>query len=171
MDRNEIIARFVSALRTCVKNDRSLIRRKVHERTITASLACYMRPLFREFDVDVEYNRNMESTKSTRDVNNPFPDIIVHIRESNAHNMLIVEAKGHWSTGDRDHDRRKLASFVEDPKFQYRIGIALEFCEPVPIPNENAKFIYTCQLGYYYDGQWHDPVLVKLDETKNINRR
>jgi len=56
MDRNEIIERFVSALRTCVKNDRSLIWRKVHERAITASLACYMRPLFREFDVDVEYN-------------------------------------------------------------------------------------------------------------------
>jgi len=67
-----------------------------------------MRPLFREFDVDVEYNRNMESTKSTGDVRNPFPDIIVHIRESNAHNMLAVEAKGHWSTSDQDNDKKNL---------------------------------------------------------------
>ena len=69
--------------------DRHLLEVGVSERCVAARLAMYLREYFFDFDVDVEYNRNMNEVKRLsyavrdcprdRDRGGPvLPDVVVH---------------------------------------------------------------------------------------------
>ena len=150
--RNEVIkAKLDNALRILLKNDSDLIKRDVGERIITHKLAEYLQAEFVHFHVDCEYNRNFgdskrlnliveELTKVLRDTYqnridrlpphellsiSTYPDIIVHIRQRNKHNLLIVEVKKDNSEVPLDLDIQKLKSFTEpggDNPYHYQLG-------------------------------------------------
>jgi hypothetical protein len=87
-----------------------------------------MTPLFPAFDVDVEYNREgherepkqlqlpPECTKSSGRI---CPDIIVHERGHDQHNLLVLEVKKSTNTGSRHCDRIKVAAMMEQKHYMF----------------------------------------------------
>jgi type I restriction enzyme S subunit len=111
------------------KNDMSLIQREANERAITSRFARYLEDLvktssFEGLDVDVEYNRNGNEPKRTN--SSPlgtYPDVLLHKREFNDNNKLVVEFKCYWSQVDDVADRKKLIDFTSSSdRYQYRLG-------------------------------------------------
>ena len=60
VDLTDILDRFNAAMKYLLLNDIYLLEHDVHERTITHKLGEYLQPLFRQWNVDCEYNRDME---------------------------------------------------------------------------------------------------------------
>ncbi|MEZ6040858.1 MAG: hypothetical protein R3C20_10145 [Planctomycetaceae bacterium] len=147
-----ILVRFETALRVHLKEDRSLIRRCTNEQTLTASLACALRTQFPDYHVDVEYNRNMDEMKRLKTnsgpVKNSKPDIIVHTRESNDDNKLVIEAKGHWNSETWDADKSRIEAFACSP-YNFSVGIVLMYHEPTATE-------YRCEYQTYMNGVWSD---------------
>lgn len=87
--------------------------------------------LLADYDIDCEYNRNRDDIKRRgRGQESPAatPDLIVHRRGSNDHNILLLECKTHWSAGPRSNDVEKIRAFT-DPSgpYKYRFGALIEF--------------------------------------------
>ncbi|MGD0679986.1 MAG: hypothetical protein ABSC94_31770, partial [Polyangiaceae bacterium] len=134
-------ARLIEAIEALLVADAGLLKRDLNERTLTHRLALYLDPLFKEvegqsWDVDCEYNRNLYSAKrlqipgrrgpnQTDDEDDKgttvYPDIIVHKRELNSHNLLVIEAKKNTSPADHHFDYAKLAAFRNHP-FSYQVA-------------------------------------------------
>ncbi|HYW11854.1 MAG TPA: hypothetical protein VE871_07840 [Longimicrobium sp.] len=153
----EILERFASALDTLQKRDGYLFEHDVAERAITHKLAEYLQPLFAEWDVDCEYNRNRHESKRVGlpDPNSPeallyvsvYPDIIVHKRGGNKHNILIIEAKKLHERGAEGElrDRNKLIAYARD--LDYQVGVFL-------LLPTGAEFRTRCRYEYYVDRTW-----------------
>jgi type I restriction enzyme S subunit len=117
------------ALERLYKNDKSLIKRGANERAITSRFARYVEDLvkissFKSLDVDVEYNRNGNEPKRTNSSpQGTYPDVLLHKREFNDNNKLVVEFKCYWSQVDDVADRKKLIDFTSSSdRYQYRLG-------------------------------------------------
>lgn len=56
------------------------------------------------------------------------PDIVVHRRDSDDHNLLVIEVKvlGRGRAQDRGHAHDKLSALVYGDEFRYRYGLFLE---------------------------------------------
>lgn len=101
------------------RHDHYFMEHDLNERTMTDSLASYIRPQirlwyrFHSYNTDCEYNRNMDEPKRGHYYNEMYnrpsengdpiliPDIIVHKRGSNEHNLIVIEAK---KVGARQQD-------------------------------------------------------------------
>ena len=113
-----------------------------NERSLTHKLAECLQIEFDEYDVDCEYNRRGSEVKRLErllfrgapcnDLNarTVYPDIIVHRRDQDDDNLLVIEAKK--SGVDDTIDRAKLYDFTHDRQFMYRHGaqIIFEFTPP-----------------------------------------
>jgi hypothetical protein len=162
-------------LQTFRANDSDLIVRKVNERSLTHKLAGYLQSLVPEYHVDCEYNRSGEKPKyilteqRRRERINPealksghddvadfelkrcstYPDIIVHERDSNARNTLIIEAKVDPTRGDEDWDVEKLKAFTEQDgrngyRYTHGVFVALRI-------DSERKAVWA--LRWFADGQ------------------
>ena len=118
MNGLEIKRRIKSALSEVLNNDKYLLQKDIHERTIAHKLATYLQSKFKDYHVDVEYNgnilredgkkrikalkselralgrlrgeeQNIEEETIERDV---YPDIIIHKRGT-PENLCIIEIK------------------------------------------------------------------------------
>ena len=119
----EFVRRKVEgALKRLLKEDAVLIRDDVNERSITHHLAIYLKQEFADWDVDVEYNRNLGNIKrlcmnppqpTAEDTNavTVYPDVIVHRRDT-TENLLVVEVKK-AGRGDVEFDYEKLRAFTD----------------------------------------------------------
>lgn len=130
--------------------DISLIRHDVSERAIAHKLAEYLQTCFPDLSVDCEYNRNTErgqyypkkilALKDRRDKEpldlkdedqlqeiSTYPDIIIHRRNTNAENLLIIEIKKKNSKVAHDFDFQKLMAFTENSEssfsYHYKHGL------------------------------------------------
>jgi len=117
------------AIDMLVERDMHLLRVDANERTITNQLACYLKVLIPEYDVDCEYNRNYDTVKTLESHgftgSNIAPDIIVHRRGTNT-NILVIEAKNNnASQNDKEDDRNKLRALVSDLGYQHAAFIIL----------------------------------------------
>jgi hypothetical protein len=94
-----------------------------------------MEPLFPEWNVDCEYNRDHDDPKrleiprrsvSTDDTQatTVFPDIIVHHRGT-SQNLVVIEMKKTSSHEPDDYDLRKLCAFKQQLGYQFAIFIKL----------------------------------------------
>ncbi|MBE0337119.1 hypothetical protein [Paenibacillus sp. 23TSA30-6] len=128
--RIDIKQRVDRAISNLFEHDQYLLSHDLHEGTITHKLAVYLQEEFNEYDVDFEYNRNVdeESKKKmiyflekeceeikrefTKDITvdsieymglSTFPDIIIHKRGENISNHLVIEIKK--STNNNNMDR------------------------------------------------------------------
>ena len=76
-------------------NDLNLFEIDSHERTISQNFAAYLKSKFPEWEIDCEYNRDMEEIKKLEKDGKEvkiYPDIIVHQRVTKQ-NLLIIEIK------------------------------------------------------------------------------
>jgi hypothetical protein len=117
-----------TALRLLYKNDHLLITNITEERSITHKFAEYIQKSFSEWHVDCEYNRlGLNRPKAILTQNSSFPDIIIHLRNTND-NLLVVEAKSIHSNNLKDtHDKDKIRAYIEDTNYQYSFGLWICF--------------------------------------------
>ena len=78
-------------------------------------------------DLDSEYNKNHGNAKTSRRFPNGLrPDLIIHRRDSNAENKLVVEFKGHWKRSIW-RDIRKLEDLTgPNDNYHYLIGVLVQ---------------------------------------------
>jgi hypothetical protein len=152
--RDEIEKILIECIDELFLRDSPLLQNDVAERAITHKLAEYLQHRITNYHVDCEYNRNFERgsyepkeievlkqrTRRYRqqEINNEdeyhtvstYPDIIVHRRLTNAHNLLIVEVKKQNSTVPKEVDHAKLKAFTENNthnSYSYRYGVFILF--------------------------------------------
>jgi hypothetical protein len=112
-----------------------LLELDISERALTHHLANYIREKIPEFyDVDVEYNRHFADPKrinlpsrTTNDTDTrartAFPDIIIHKRNKDSDNLLVLEIKKPGE--DLEYDKLKLAAFVKELKYMNAAHIVI----------------------------------------------
>ena len=150
----EIKDKFIAALAKLEVNERNIILNDINERTLAHRLAVYLGENFTGYDIDVEYNRNLEkgkhepkyvyiiknefeeSYKRAKEIGGDissfmeqvtsYPDIIVHERGNNSHNLLVVEIKKSNNKSDWEIDKKKLEGFTsKDYGYGYKVGVHL----------------------------------------------
>lgn len=134
------IKRYVkSALKKVYREDMSLIEREASERAIVFRFGLYLYEIlksteFKDYDVDVEYNRNGYDPKriSSHSQNGIVPDLIIHKREVNTDNVLVLEFKTYWNSNQTDDvDKiQKLMDLSGEYKFQYGATILIKRDRP-----------------------------------------
>lgn len=124
-----IIRRAMDQLLT---NEGSIIQNHINERTLTAHLANYLEPFFKNYHVDCEYNRNYESGKykpKYLSSHLTYPDIIIHRRLENKNNLVCIEVKTSYFdsntlTLEIEKDKRKLLDFITpDNGYNFEYGV------------------------------------------------
>lgn len=150
----ELINQAMStALEQLRDRDRHLLIHGLHERSISHRLAVYLETLLPNFNVDCEYNGNVDADNGKKYIyflkaNAPrlkiklkdeeidadtiersiYPDIIVHRRGGNGpeNNLLVAEIKLTSSTVDVGWDKEKLSRFTSsefENRFDYQYGV------------------------------------------------
>jgi len=136
MNQNDIESKIKSALTSLIECDGYLLKQDANERSISHRLAVYLEPLFFDWNVDCEYNRNLDDIKklnlpikevSTADLDakTVYPDIIVHKRGSE-NNLLVIEIK---KSSNKDNqgifDRKKLEAFRSQLGYKFAVFICM----------------------------------------------
>lgn len=123
MNKATIIKILNSSINRLIEEQPELLDLEVTERALTHQLAKYVAEKIPNFDVDVEYNRhgnvpkrlNLPSRESSDDeirARTVFPDIIVHRRNTDEENILVIEVK---KPGEHlDYDNLKLNAFRKE---------------------------------------------------------
>ena len=143
----EVENKLLVALSMLKSNDEFLFEHNVSERSIAHKFAQYLSILFKGYDVDCEYNSNVEADSGKKYIGllkdiaahygllregekdaeivyrNVFPDIIVHKRGLNSDNLLIVEMKKSSSNISCDYDIEKLNRYTS-PEYENTLNYA-----------------------------------------------
>jgi hypothetical protein len=138
MDRQQINTILTLAIEQLLASDLVLLALQVNERSITHHLARYLLDeivkVDAELNVDVEYNRHHDDVKrldlprgsietDDTEATTVFPDVIVHRRNTDDTNILVLEIK---KSGRRiDFDRRKLLAFRNQLGYQHAAHVIL----------------------------------------------
>lgn len=150
-------ANFKEAIAKIYQDDYSLITRKCSERSIVFRLGLYLANSFMDcgVDVDCEYNKNGDRPKALREKPFTYPDIIVHEREINEHNFLIVEVKTPNDTRSADfrNDVDKLMGFTCDASYVYRLGVHVYISAA------------SCSLVWYEAGEIRERCRYRVDKN------
>lgn len=103
----------------------------VSERGIVFRFGIYFQQLlnntvYKDFNIDVEYNRNMYEKKMLPSfLNGTFPDLILHKRGSNDYNVLVLEFKTWWNSYTKE-DINKIDQFIDkNGKYCYLLGASI----------------------------------------------
>jgi hypothetical protein len=135
MDRAEISAVVDEALDSLITEQPALLDLDVTERALSHHLALYISRLVpAEYDVDVEYNRHGVDPKRLelppRDAldrelraTTVFPDILVHKRNADDHNLLVLEMKKPGE--DMEYDKLKLRAFRRELGYRHTAHVVL----------------------------------------------
>lgn len=135
MDRAEISAIVDRAIRRLVEEQPALLDLDLTERALSHHLAVYIAQLMTtDYNVDVEYNRhggdpkrlNLPPRKALdREVRatTVFPDILVHKRDSDERNLLVLELKK--PGGDLAYDELKLRAFRQELGYKHTAHVIL----------------------------------------------
>ncbi len=155
-DRTRIETAVNKAVELLFKNDGFLLEHDVSERAITHRLALYLTEFFPDYDVDCEYNNDVDARNGRKYIaflvneakkmglitseealdqdfvyRSVFPDIIVHKRGKNGgeNNLLVIEVKKSSSKQQQYFDHHKLQKYTsseEENHLAYSYGIFLE---------------------------------------------
>lgn len=133
MNFEEVVRRIDRGLMFFLTEDNFLLENNLNERTISHKLAGYIQNEFSDWDVDCEYNRNIDRVKRVTpvyiftddtDANTVYPDIIVHIRNTEQ-NLLVIEIKKKATESSKNNDINKIKSFIRE--LNYRYGLFIDF--------------------------------------------
>lgn len=180
MDFNDVREQMKLALKCFYKKDWYLIEKNVNERSITHKLAIYMEQVFNDYDVDCEYNRNLDKVKvlntiadryNSLELNDDsielnhakrrvYPDIIVHRRRSDKRgdNLLVIEVKKFIDQGQEneaenfDIDKLKAYTNMLD-ELQYCYGMYINL----------SKQVKKCDIKWFKDGEEKDRETIFFD--------
>jgi len=147
------------AIDTLVRADFELLQQNVHERSICHRLAIYLEPYFPGWNIDCEYNRNLNVSKRLKrlmeklnippeikidDTQPPtvFPDIIIHRRNTNK-NLLVIEMKKTSSRVIDEFDIGKLEAFKSLLHYQFAAFIKIRTGEDYDIGTNNVEITLT----------------------------
>ncbi len=133
--KEEIEKKIITSLDKLRNHDQYLLTIDAHERSIAHKLAIYLQEEFPELDVDSEYNRRGNITKTIRvpkdnknwkslETKSVFPDIIIHERGPKGRNILVIEIKKSTNPDLGDADKAKLQAFGKEP-YNYKFGLFL----------------------------------------------
>ena len=124
----DIKKRVKLAINLLVVRDSYLLEKNASERSISHKLAEYLQTLFPCWNVDCEYNLNINERKilgrisecsERKTTDRVFPDIIIHKRGSTK-NLLVVEMKKNKL--NPKCDKKKLELFT-DPQEDYKYSL------------------------------------------------
>ncbi len=172
MDFKEVENKLEIALNLLRANDSFLLQYNVSERSIAHKFAQYLTLLFPGYDVDCEYNSNVEADSGRKYISllkstaasygllrkdekdaeivyrNVFPDIIVHKRGLNEHNLLIIELKKSSSRISCDYDIEKLRRYTSpenENTLNYSFGVLVYLGVADKLGSDRIKWF---QNGY-----------------------
>ena len=135
MNREEISAIVERALDLLIAEQPALLDLDVTERALSHHLALYIAQLIPAgYDVDVEYNRHGGDPKRLnlppRDAldrelraTTVFPDILVHKRNTDKHNLLVLEMKKPGE--DMAYDELKLRAFRNELGYRHTAHVVI----------------------------------------------
>lgn len=131
MNREQVSALIGDAMARVVRDDLQLLDLNVCERALQFRLAHYiaLSPLIAPpLTVDCEYNRHLRNQKKlllpTRDEESKvFPDILIHQRDSDDHNELVLELKRLGQP--LGPDREKLETFVNQLGYRHAAQVVM----------------------------------------------
>ncbi|GAB1535322.1 hypothetical protein ADMFC3_09530 [Geovibrio sp. ADMFC3] len=128
------------------ERDVYLFEHDVHEQAIAHRLALYLENVteFDGYNIDCEYNKDMNDPKRSQG-EVVRPDIIVHRRGSNEHNLVVIELK---KAGIRANDAEKVRGYVKDKRLAYKYGVYFAF----PVGKGTTLGGLFNGLQYYHDG-------------------
>lgn len=146
----EILRRLDNAIQQLFDHEIDILSRSLHELNISNHLSRYLHPLFTDYNVDAEYNGDISKINDRKEIeiaqnrfssirrkvheNNLYrltPDIIVHTRNNNDNNLLVIEVKKDISSHDeKEYDLLKLEHMTIDytnNHYNFQVGVALIF--------------------------------------------
>jgi len=180
MKNEDIIRRLKLAISSVIIKDNWLLINNLSEQSISHKLAEYLQYLFVYYDIDCEYNGNIEVEKGRKriialkrelrkakielsktekkDRENElinravFPDIIIHQRGTNERNLCVIEVKK--STSNRiacAYDEIKLQSYTTD---YYGNGLRYQLGAYIEfeVNQENPKY----NIKYFKGGKQYN---------------
>ena len=129
-------AAIAQALDALLEHDEYLFRVDANERSLTHRFGMYLQIALPDWHVDCEYNRNGPDPKrivlgerlvdiADTDGKTAYPDVIVHIRETDK-NYLVIEFKKTSSRAGDDDDFAKLDAYKHDRRLRYAFSIFVE---------------------------------------------
>lgn len=150
MNNKEIIIQVEKAIQLLLDKEGDNLKRGLNELNISNHLAFYLKPLFPEYDVDPEYNGDIDKPNDRKAIDiarnrileigrNPNeldnyklnPDIIIHRRRSNEFNLAVIEVKKDIHQKNfKDYDLIKLEHLTINylgNHYNYNLGIAVVF--------------------------------------------
>lgn len=150
MEISEILKKLDEAVDLVLVNEFNILERGLNELNLTGHLTKYLTPLFEGLTVDPEYNgdRLKENDRKAIDIarsrmanigiklneRNNYqltPDVIIHERNTNESNLVVIEAKKDSSPQKKkDFDLLKLEHMTIDylgNHYNYRLGVAIVF--------------------------------------------
>ena len=163
MERVEIISSLAAAYCEVLARDRHLLKVTANERSIAHRFAIYIEHYFRDYNVDCDYNKNLDDSKRSpayahqtrngRESDLVLPDIIIHQRNSEDDNLVVIELKptgkeedctanGHPPQSRCLCDRCKLKAIKTD------LGYAYAFYVVFPVAAQLERFELS-RLGNY----------------------
>lgn len=163
MKTKEILSNINKAINKLYEKDSELLTRGLNELTISTTLLCYLKPLFKNYDVDAEYNGDSSKSSDKKalsiakteivkikkntnddDIYNFNPDIIIHKRGENKNNLVVIEIKKDThNTKGKLYDLIKLKHLTIDysgNNYNYKLGIAITFGTKSKAKTQKIKY-------------------------------
>jgi len=144
---------IVEAISKLFERDRVLFEIDANERSITHRLGIYLQEKFSDWDVDCEYNKEGNNAKhlcdkigaaapDDTDAKTVYPDIIIHKRNNDENNKVIIEVKKAKNSQPNEIDLNKLSILSKRLKYENALFLRLktgkggigvtEFCWVIP---------------------------------------
>lgn len=145
-----ILEKIELSINQFISSEIKILERGLNELNFNRKIANFIEPLFDGYDVDTEYNGDIDKLNDRKaleiaqnemikigikhNIKNYYiinPDIIIHTRESNDNNLVVLEIKKDSNQKKRkDFDLLKLKhltiNYCEN-HYNYKLGIALVF--------------------------------------------
>ncbi|SHO46883.1 hypothetical protein [Anaerocolumna xylanovorans] len=154
MKKTMVENRLNNALKRLYYFDNEIIDNYSNERSITHRLAIHLGTVFYEWDVDVEYNRNLNDIKKFNEwtmkllhdlsdnmdfltgAKTVFPDIIIHKRGTRD-NLIAIEVKK-INTSERleQYDIDKIKGYILDESLNYQYAAFIK----LGLSSDNNKY-------------------------------
>lgn len=178
MENKIVVETINKAIKTLFEKDFWLIEHDISEQSISHKLAEYLQPLFPDYNVDYEYNGNVDRDNGRKKIEilkselkkanlltdgetqlnqelierAVFPDIIIHQRGTNDKNLCIIEVKKSTNNTSRNYDFIKLKSYTSTEygnDLIYKLGLFINFRIPGNISDINFNyFISGYEVSY-----------------------
>ena len=138
MNKKQVEIALNRAIDIFMEKDMHLLDTNANERSMSHRIAVYLEQEVPGFDIDCEYNRDGFDVKrlaleqrETSDDNDEaitvFPDIIIHQRGENNHNLLVIEMKKAGTSADISYDLHKLQAFRHNLRYKWAVHLIIGY--------------------------------------------